>query len=95
MSGAHATRKLNRDDVDIRNIELGSLRMKQVVVQKIGDTVVQNVQATGEFGIRVVLEVNNRILKNPLDFDQMKIILDHADAFYAEELMGILNGNPT
>jgi len=49
-------------------------------------------QRTGQYGVKVMLDVNNKQMNRPLDEDQMRIILTKADSVFEEELMDILNG---
>ncbi len=46
----------------------------------------------GEHGINIIFDVNNRRLDKALDWDQMKIILDHADELYEKYLYDFLKG---
>lgn len=50
------------------------------------------VEFTGEFGIKVLLDVNNRVVSTPLNAEAMQVILEHADGVYRERLLTILNG---
>ncbi len=60
---------------------------KQVVTQQdIGGTVQRVLVPQGEHGIDVTFDVNNRRLDTALDFEQMKIILDHADELFKDYL---------
>jgi len=49
-------------------------------------------QRTGQYGVKVVLDVNNRKMDRSLESEDMAVILKKADQVYGEELLGILNG---
>lgn len=71
--------KLSIESVEERNVQVGPA----------GGSVAQR---TGQFGVQVVLDVNNRKMDRPLEAEEMKIILERADQVYDEELLAILNG---
>ncbi len=86
---------LRWNDADARYnrvIELQAVQKRTQVVQNVGGAPYARHEPTGERGIKLVLDVHNRIVAKPLDDDQIKIIWDSADDYYSARLLTILNG---
>lgn len=75
-----------------RKILINAVREHSLVVQNAGGVGTGRLDPTGEFGIKVVLDINNRRLAKHLEPDELQIILHHADTWYKENLLDRLNG---
>ncbi len=83
----------NDPDEDFnRRLAAKVVEKKQVLHQEVGGEVRQVIVPQGEYGIEVTFDVNNRALDEPLDGEQMKSILDHADELYRDYFYDILKG---
>lgn len=83
----------NEADSDYnRKILISAVRRHNLVVQNAGGSGTGRLEPTDEFGIKVVLDINNRRLDKHLEGDELQIILHHADTWYKENLLDRLNG---
>ena len=74
-----------------RKLTAKTIQKGQVVQRDVGGTLQPVMVPQGEHAINVIFDVNNRTLDKPLDGEQMKMILDHADKLYNKYFCGILN----
>lgn len=80
------------DDDFNRKLTAKVVEKKQVVHQEVGGAIRQVLVPKGEYGIEIAFDVNNRALDEPLDWEQMKSVLDHADELYGGYFYDILKG---
>lgn len=71
---------------------INAVQKHNVVVQNAGGIGAGRVEPSDEFGIKVVLDINNSRLDRHLEADELQIILHHADTWYNENLLDRLNG---
>lgn len=74
-----------------RRLTTKAVRKQRLVSQEVGGTTRPVLVPQGEHGIEVAFDVNNLRQDKPLDGEQMKIILDHADQLYKEYFYDVLN----
>jgi hypothetical protein len=76
-----------------RKVVLNAVRKHSVVIRSAGRIGTEHPEPKDEFGIKAVLDINNRRLDKHLEADELKIILDHADSWYEDRFLDRLNGD--
>lgn len=75
-----------------RKLTAKVMQKGQIVRRNVGDMVQPVLEPGGEIGINIIFDVNNRNLHEPLDSEQMTIILNRADELYSSYLYDLLEG---
>ncbi len=75
-----------------RKIQVNSVRKGTLTTGKAEVMGQQQIEPTGEYGIRVTVDVNNLHLDKALEQEELRSILNYADRFFHDDLINVLNG---